>query len=127
MVTENVIKNIGQVGKTLIFEKFTDEAKDLKQIIMNDDADINDYLFDTIEKELEVRTFAEFEDKFSPYVYEWTDGYLDSDGNSILYYKYSFDKENSPETACRTKLTETDYYKKGNKFTQLINRNEDEG
>lgn len=111
MADENVLKNIGQVSKTLIFEKFTDEAKDLKQIITSDDAVINQYLFDNIEKELEVRTFAEFEKRFSPYVYEWTEGYKDKEGNVISYSAYSFNKDMAAEGACRTRLADTDYYK----------------
>lgn len=76
--TINYIEDFGQTSRTILFERFTKEnpdgtaAADLCMLLGGRSA--RDALLNEVEEKLGVRSFEEFVDKFTPFIYEeiWT-------------------------------------------------------
>lgn len=120
----NVIK---QTSKLLLIEEFnhSDEAPSL-DLLLSDSALSKDDLLDAIEKKLEVKSFAEFIEKFGPTVWEWSEAnvlldennepVVDEAGNPVVdesnpvIFRFSLEKPIGQPNAKASRLNTSDFY-----------------
>lgn len=99
---------IKQTSKTILFEKFNSSANDLYTILRNEDIREKDEFFETVEKELEVRSFEEFVDKFMPTVWEWTEA--TGDPEMPVNFHYSMEEPDGIPNASPMRLDKNEFY-----------------
>lgn len=106
------LSRIKQTSKTIIFEEFCvkDEVKDLNTLLRNENIDNKDEFMKLIETDLEVRSFEEFLEKFTPSVWEWYEQTNDPD--MPIKPCYSLEKPTHVNgQAHELKLTDNEFYK----------------
>lgn len=104
---ETVKQIMGQTSKTILFEEFNSEKLDLATLLVNNDPLKENFQIE-IEKNLEVRSFKEFLEKFAPDVYEVCQ--INSEGKAEFIYTTDKNKIKG-QNAVKQPITDHMYYK----------------
>lgn len=104
------LRKIKQTSKMLLIEEFctSDNVPDLYTILRNEDIEQKSEFFDIIQKQLEVRSFEEFVEKFMPSVWEWVEA--TNDPNAPMSFCYSLEKPERVQNAHEVKLSKNEFY-----------------
>lgn len=105
------LTRIKQTSKTMIIEEFctSEKTPDLYTMLKNEDVKQKSEFFSLIEKNLEVRSFEEFVEKFMPSVWEW---YETSDSQDCpARFCFSLEKPAGAVQAHELNIADNEFYK----------------
>lgn len=100
-------KLVTQTNRTILFEQFNEQKPNLLQYVrMNSTDNMDSETMNQKIMELEVRSFDEFLEKFSPVIYE----YARPGANGEVIIDYKLRKENPNDNVAEIKLADSPYF-----------------